>query len=1550
MARYILCNRIQLGGIDLKVGREVDEPDKDDILRAGGVLVQLPNPVIEARAEIVRAQHAAGRAYDELDLLTAAFSQVSAGGGGGGVPPTRILFAGDGLVGGGDLSADRTFDVVANADGSIISNPNDIKVGVLATDAQHGLRGGGTQHALAIPSGAAGFMSGADKAKLDGFPASSVPTTRTITAGAGLVGGGDLSADRTIDAAANADGSIVVNANDIQVGVLATDAQHGVRGGGTQHALVVPSGAAGFISGADKTKLDGIATGATNTPLTASTPADVTKAAAAVGVATDAARADHKHDISTAVPSSTGTTNTEGVATSLARSDHVHRTLLGVGEEGAVVGSRPSINFIGGAVTAVDNAGSDRVDVTITAAALTSVNPTTIQPDDAASPGVGTSAAREDHTHAIVAATPGSILIGDAAAEGVATSFARSDHTHAFAAPGAPADVTKAAASAGVSTAAARSDHKHDVSTAAAVELTDSTNAEGVATSLARSDHTHAHGSRGGGTLHAVATTSVAGFMSGADKTKLDGIATGAAALTASAPANVTKAAAAVGVATDAARADHKHDIDTAAPGTVTFGGAAEGAATSLARSDHTHALTAPGVPANVTKAAAVAGVSANVAREDHKHDVDTAAAVELTDSTNAEGTATSLARSDHTHAHGNRGGGTLHAAATISVAGFMSSADKTKLDGIATGATNTPLTATPPVDVTKAAAAVGVSTEAARSDHKHDVSTAAPTGSLSHGSTNTEGAATSLARSDHTHAFAAPAAPADVTKAAASAGAASEFARADHKHDVSTATPGTTTYGSAAEGVATSLARSDHAHAVTAPAAPVNVTKAAASAGVATAFARDDHKHDVTTAAPTTGIGGGNAEGVATSLARSDHNHALRETAGPTDLTIGSVLDGQLVIRSGTTLVGSPLIATWTGTRFFAVDYDAGSDANLGYSDVDLATAGTVAIKTLERLREILPRHGRGQKAVIAVAARAGGAVYRNVADTADDELRLMGIVGYSQLLVRGTGTVATAGATKFANDAADKIALGAQIFAGTNAAGYNPVAPLSTSVITCQLNGGGAPALAAEPSLIGKRIRFDSATTTVALRNICRMIWANTTDTITVESNLPATPATGDIFYIEEPAVSVDRIQVHAFQGSQQARLPSFAFNGLTIAGFRMPNTTAGFVPFAARSIDAGFQVSFCDAYTPGFSSCTWGHIAAPTVSATYTDETETSRAVGVGMSCNAWGGTITNTASLVMSACACRAGRWQILNVTGGLNVGAGSAFLGAGLLFQNCRGSGGTQNTIGGNTVGNAASSTIRRLRLTGGFSTACLSITNSDVFLRGIDIQNVGAISMIEQRGVNTILVINDVVGSTGNTGVGLDLSLSRDTRALMGQLNANTFTATAGQDIQLAGSVFHVHADYALTDLMDRFGNKVQGSTSTKLGDTVQATNDGAGAVGYYKIVRSTTSGGAVRTAQADSAANAGGVVGVAQSSTTGTAETMLVNAGATWVQFDSAPSAGNVAYLSTGTAGNAQVAVPAAAGSNQKLRLGRVLRVSGTLGLVSWNPEVLPVTADGLA
>jgi len=64
----------------------------------------------------------------------------------------------------------------------------------------------------------------------------------------------------------------------------------------------------------------------------------------------------------------------------------------------------------------------------------------------------------------------------------------------------------------------------------------------------------------------------------------------------------------------------------------------------------------------------------------------------------------------------------------------------------------------------------------------------------------------------------------------------------------------------------------------------PVNVTKAAASEGASSLAARADHKHDVTTAAPSTIHDSLNNEGSASSLSRSDHQHS-HGTRGGGDL-----------------------------------------------------------------------------------------------------------------------------------------------------------------------------------------------------------------------------------------------------------------------------------------------------------------------------------------------------------------------------------------------------------------------------------------------------------------------------------------------------------------------------------------------------------------------------------------------------------------------------------------------------------------------------------------
>lgn len=127
--------------------------------------------------------------------------------------------------------------------------------------------------------------------------------------------------------------------------------------------------------------------------------------------------------------------------------------------------------------------------------------------------------------------------------------------------------------------------------------------------------------------------------------------------------------------------------------------------------------------------------------------------------------------------------------------------------------------TVTELVDVTKAAEAAGTSLTVARGDHKHDVTTAAPTAAIDIGDAAAEGTATTLMRSDAQLSFPAPVAgyPVDTTFAAEADGTATTPARSDHRHTITdpTTLPAAIAYGTAAsaEGTSTDVARADHNH-----------------------------------------------------------------------------------------------------------------------------------------------------------------------------------------------------------------------------------------------------------------------------------------------------------------------------------------------------------------------------------------------------------------------------------------------------------------------------------------------------------------------------------------------------------------------------------------------------------------------------------------------------------------------------------------------------------------------------------------------------------------
>lgn len=97
---------------------------------------------------------------------------------------------------------------------------------------------------------------------------------------------------------------------------------------------------------------------ATGAILTSTAPVDVDKSTAAVGTSSEAARQDHKHDISTGTPVDPGTANAEGTATSLARSDHVHRGVIRQNIYNALAvdkttGSTTFVDFVTQAITTV---------------------------------------------------------------------------------------------------------------------------------------------------------------------------------------------------------------------------------------------------------------------------------------------------------------------------------------------------------------------------------------------------------------------------------------------------------------------------------------------------------------------------------------------------------------------------------------------------------------------------------------------------------------------------------------------------------------------------------------------------------------------------------------------------------------------------------------------------------------------------------------------------------------------------------------------------------------------------------------------------------------------------------------------------------------------------------------------------------------------------------------------------------------------------------------------------------------------------------------------
>jgi Phage tail fibre repeat len=251
-----------------------------------------------------------------------------------------------------------------------------------------------------------------------------------------------------------------------------------------------------------------------------------------------------------------------------------------------------------------------------------------------------------------------------------------------------------------------------------------------------------------GGAAHATATPTTAGFMSAADKAKLDGIQAGAE-VNQNAFANVK-----VGATTIAADAE-QDTLELAAGTAITLTADSTNDKVTIAvqLNDTVNSTsTTQAATANAVKQAYDRAVSAE---NNAKSYADTVAAQAQNNAIMASAPASHVGS-----------GGSAHAVATPTTAGFMSAADKAKLDGIQSGAevnqnafsnikvgattiaadsetdtlelvAGTGITLTPDATNDKVTLAVsfggsGSATTAARSDHTHGTATTSADGFMS--------------------------------------------------------------------------------------------------------------------------------------------------------------------------------------------------------------------------------------------------------------------------------------------------------------------------------------------------------------------------------------------------------------------------------------------------------------------------------------------------------------------------------------------------------------------------------------------------------------------------------------------------------------------------------------------------------------------------------------------------------------------------------------------------------------------------------------------------
>lgn len=422
------------------------------------------------------------------------------------------------------------------APGVVLSNdpPNDVGTsdsGSLATISRsdhvhgHGVQTDGTLHEEADGS-KSGFLSSANFTKLT-----------SVTAGA---------QPNAVDSVFGRLGPIAAQVGDYdmtQITGAITALQHAAQTDGSLHegASLTKSG---FMTVQHVTDLNSALGGATGVTLSNDDPEGVPNVSYE-GVSTQASRSDHLHAMrfSQVPPSSVANNsagNTAGNNTFVPRLDHkhAHGVLEGDDHHALVIPSAGGSPGTHGFMS--DEQAEDLATVIAAPPGLGLSDDLPENTSSIANPGTGTAASRSDHVHRLAFSSGPPVDVGTANAAGTINLPAKLDHVHAhgqliggnlhsLAIAGVSTgfmSVFQAQelvdATAKLTTIADNADVSPSISTADPLAL--GTTAAGSTGDTADAGHVHAHGNQARDTEHGLADPSHHGFMSLADKGKLDGL------------------------------------------------------------------------------------------------------------------------------------------------------------------------------------------------------------------------------------------------------------------------------------------------------------------------------------------------------------------------------------------------------------------------------------------------------------------------------------------------------------------------------------------------------------------------------------------------------------------------------------------------------------------------------------------------------------------------------------------------------------------------------------------------------------------------------------------------------------------------------------------------------------------------------------------------------------------------------------------------------------------------------------------------------------------